>query len=143
MWQWPLAVWACIAELFRAVEAAGRWPEALRGGVICLLPKAGVQASTVNPLEARPVVLLPLLYRLWAHRRGREIADWLMRHGMEGLPDPSMSAEAYGTLLAAELEQAVSALGRNAPGRLCGPQQSLRLGEAGPPRIPAEWQRPA
>ena len=56
----------------------------MRGGVICLLPKAGVQASTVNPLEARPVVLLPLLYRLWAHKRGREIADWLERHGMEG-----------------------------------------------------------
>ena len=39
MRQWPLAVWVCIVELFRAVEAAGRWPEALRGGVICLLPK--------------------------------------------------------------------------------------------------------
>ena len=106
MRQWPLAVWACVVELYEAVEATGRWPEALRGGVICLIPKAGVQAITVTPLEARPVVLLPLLYRLWAHKRGREIGHWLKQHGMEGLPDPTMSAEAYGTLLAAELEQA-------------------------------------
>ena len=78
----------------------------MRGGVIFLLPKAGVQATTVNPLEARPVVLLPLLYRIWAYKRGREIGQWLSHHGMDGLPDPSMSAEAYGTLLAAELERA-------------------------------------
>ena len=78
----------------------------MRGGVICLLPKAGVQATTQSPLEARPVVLLPLLYKLWACNRGREIGHWLKQHGMEGLPDPSMSAEAYGKLLAAELERA-------------------------------------
>ena len=104
--QWPLAVWTCVVGLFEAVETTGRWPEALRGGVICLLPKAGVQATTVRPLEARPVVLLPLLYRLWAYRRGREIGQWLRQNGMDGLPDPTTSAEAYGTLLAAELEQA-------------------------------------
>ena len=64
MRQWPLAAWPCIAQLFRAVETAGRWPAALRGGVICLLPKGGAQVTTKDPLEARPVVLLPLLYRL-------------------------------------------------------------------------------
>ena len=42
MRQWPLAVWGCVAELFKVVETFGRWPAALRGGVICLLPKAGV-----------------------------------------------------------------------------------------------------
>ena len=30
----------------------------------------------------------------------------MSHHGMDGLPDPAMSAEAYGTLLAAELERA-------------------------------------
>jgi hypothetical protein len=107
MRQWPLAVCRCIVTLFKAVELAGKWPEGLLGGIICLLPKAGVQASTNSPLEARPVVLLPLLYRLWAYKRGREIGEWLKQHGMDGLPDSSRSAEAYGLLLAAELEQAL------------------------------------
>ena len=106
MRQWPLAVWSCIVRLFKLVEKLGRWPAALRGGVICLLPKAGAQATTATPMEARPVVLLPMLYRLWAYKRGREVGQWLESHGLQGLPDMTMSAEAYGTLLAAELERA-------------------------------------
>ncbi len=89
MRQWPLAVWSCIAQLFRSVEAAGRWPAALRGGVICLLPKGGAQVTTDNPLDARPVALLPLLYWLWPYRRGREIGSWLKKYGVEGLPEGS------------------------------------------------------
>ena len=61
MRQWPLSVWACIAILFQTIEATGTWPSYLRGGVVCLLPKGGAQATTTNPLDARPVVLLPLL----------------------------------------------------------------------------------
>jgi hypothetical protein len=107
MRQWPVAVWHLIAILFEVVEAAGRWPAALRGGVVCLLPKAGRQATTSTPLEARPVVLLPMLYRMWAHKRGHEMAAWLTANSMEGLDDPSRSAEDYGTLLAADLERAL------------------------------------
>ena len=78
MRQWPVSVWHCLAILFKAVEEAGRWPTSLRGGVVCLLPKAGLQATTSTPLEARPVVLLPMLYRLWAWKRGRDVvARWL------------------------------------------------------------------
>ena len=55
MRQWPLAVWVCVAELFRIVEVAGRWPAALRGGVICLLPKAGVQATSATPWMLDPL----------------------------------------------------------------------------------------
>ena len=108
MRQWPVAVWHLIAILFETVEAVGRWPTALRGGVVCLLPKAGRQATTTTPLEARPVVLLPMLYRMWAHKRGHEMAAWLTANRMEGLEDPSRSAEDYGTLLAADLERALA-----------------------------------
>ncbi len=106
MQQWPVSVWHCLAILFEAIEVAGPWPSSLRGGVVCL-PKAGVQATTSTPLEARSVVLVPLLYRLWAWRRGREVAAWLTANGMAGLPEESRSAEEYGTLLAAELEKAM------------------------------------
>jgi hypothetical protein len=107
MRQWPIAVWHLVTILFAAVEAAGRWPTALRGGVVCLLPKAGRQATTSTPLDARPVVLLPMLYRLWAWKRGHEMAAWLTANGMEGLADASRSDEDYGTLLAADLERAL------------------------------------
>ena len=96
MRQWPRAVWQYVATLFAAVEAARRWPGELRGGVICLVPKGGVQATTNTPLEARPVVLLPSLYRLWAWKRGHEMAAWLTANGMKGLADASRSAEDYG-----------------------------------------------
>ena len=52
-------------------------------------------------------MLLPMLYRLWAWRRGREIGHWLKTNGMEGLPDLGRSAEDYGTLFTAELERAL------------------------------------
>ena len=47
-----------------------------------------------------------MLYRHWAYKRRREVGQWLESHGLQGLPDMTMSAEAYGTLLAAELERA-------------------------------------
>ena len=107
MRQWPLSVWTCIAILFSVIEEVGRWPSTLRGGVVCLLPKGGAQATTCTPLEARPVVLLSMLYRMWAWKRGKETASWLTANAMDGLPVASRSAEDYGTLLAAELEQAL------------------------------------
>jgi hypothetical protein len=106
MRQWPPAVWELVAQLLAAVEEASCWPRQLRQGVVCLLPKAGVQATTCTPLEARPVVLLSMIYRMWARRRGRELGRWLVENGMEGLPDLSRSAEDYGTLLTAEFERA-------------------------------------
>ena len=48
------------------------------------MPKGGRQATTSTPLEARPVVLLPMLYRMWAHKRGHEMAAWLTANGMDG-----------------------------------------------------------
>ncbi len=39
-------------------------------------------------------------------QEGREISRWLNANGVEGLPEGSWSAEAYGALLAAQLERA-------------------------------------
>ena len=41
MRQWPDGVWRAMATLISTVEHLGRWPEALRGGIICLTPKGG------------------------------------------------------------------------------------------------------
>ena len=64
MRQWPADTWEAIAAFLQLVEETGKWPEAFRGGLICLLPKNGLQASAQNPLDARPVVLLAQLYRI-------------------------------------------------------------------------------
>ena len=45
MRQWPQAVWRAMATLIRTVESIGRWPEALRGGIICLAPKGGCKPA--------------------------------------------------------------------------------------------------
>ena len=108
MRQWPAGAWRAIATLIDAVEHLGRWPEALRGGIICLTPKNGVQASAQNPLEARPIVLLAQLYRLWAAVRAADLVRWIEFHKLSPLEDAqgNQAAEELGLLAAGMLEEA-------------------------------------
>ena len=73
MRQWPQAVWRAMATLISTVENVELWPEALRSGIICLTPKGGVQARAQAILEARPIVLLAQLCRLWAAARASDL----------------------------------------------------------------------
>ena len=91
---------------FRLVEEQERWPEERCKGLVCLLAKAGIMPSSDDPLEARPVVLLAGLYRLWASIREAELEGWLAAQGVKPLPDPTRSAELYALELAAALEEA-------------------------------------
>ena len=106
MKQWPEGCWKKLSELYHAVEKTGRWPQELRKGIICLLPKGDAEVSIARPGEARPVVLLPMIYRLWAHMRQTDLTRWMHDNGFEGLPDAEKAAETYGLLAAAELEAA-------------------------------------
>ena len=87
----------------RAGERKG-WPAPLEDELLKLGPS--LPACSGPWLALAAVVLLGMLYRMWAWKRGREIGRWLVANGMEGLPDLSRSAEDYGTLLTAELERA-------------------------------------
>ena len=49
MRQWPDGVWSAIVTLISAVEHLGRWPEALRGRIICLTPKGGCKSARRPP----------------------------------------------------------------------------------------------
>eukprot|EP00974_Lingulodinium_polyedra_P063166 6096943-Lingulodinium_polyedra.AAC.1 len=49
--------WVC--ELFDLVEEVGRWPELVPEGI--LLPKPG--GDPADPMDRRPIWLLPMLYR--------------------------------------------------------------------------------
>ena len=114
MKQWPSAVWRAVADMLQVVEISGRWPAALKGGLICLLPKNGVQASAQNPLEARPVVLLAQLYRIWAAVRAQDLARWIAHHGLQPTPAGRVAAAEELALLAAGLLEEAEARNQSA-----------------------------
>ncbi len=99
---WPLALWEWVSELLEEVEVRGRWPEELRGGMVSMLPKG----NTGEPLDHRPVVLLPVLYRMWARVRARELDRWMQTSGRGALPGRSKGAEEHGPRFALGLEYA-------------------------------------
>ena len=61
---WSSEAWDAVCTLLQLVEKTGQWPTKLAGGLVCLLPKGGVGPSVADPLQARPVVLLAVLYRV-------------------------------------------------------------------------------
>lgn len=74
---WPLRSAAPAAAVLSPVERLGRWPTGLRANCVALLPKGGSAA----PGDQRPIVLLPVVYRIWAALRGRLLQTWLLRCG--------------------------------------------------------------
>ena len=71
-----------------------------------LLPKGG----TADPLDRRPITLLPMLYRIWAALRATQLRDWMRSAGIPSLVAGNRgtmaSAEHQGLLLGLELEEA-------------------------------------
>jgi ribonuclease HI len=101
----PDELLAWCAELLETVERTGTWPEALRRPEGLLLPKGG-PADAGDPMERRPIWLLPMLYRLWAAGRAQLFAKW--RSSWPG-GDGGMGAEELAWQLALELEAAEAA----------------------------------
>ncbi len=60
---WPRLHWGRLASLVQLCEEEGRWPELLRIAHVMLLSKGGMP---VDKLQARPITVLPLIYRAWA-----------------------------------------------------------------------------
>ena len=73
-----------------------------------LLPKGG----SPDPLDQRPITLLPILYRIWASLRATQMRAWMRRSGVPPLvtggSGTMLSAEHQGLLLALELEEATA-----------------------------------
>jgi ribonuclease HI len=94
-----------VALLFEAVEARGRWPTQLCAPEGLLLPKGG--ASEVgDPMDRRPIWLLPMLYRVWAAGRAQLFAEW-RSSWPDG--DGGFGAEELAWELALDLEAAEAA----------------------------------
>ena len=82
-----------VAELLAEVEQQGAWPRDLCRGETVLLPKGG----TSDPLDRRPITLLPVLYRMWAALRATQFRAWLKECGV-----PPLDAGRNGTMRSAE-----------------------------------------
>ena len=52
----------------------GQWPQQLLLAHVVLLPKGG---KPVAGLQARPITVLPLVYRAWAKGRAKKLRCWL------------------------------------------------------------------
>jgi len=77
-WQsWPSVHWERLAQLLQMCEQQGTWPEQLLHAHVVLLSKAG---KPVDGLQARPITILPLIYRAWAKIRARQLKVWLEEH---------------------------------------------------------------
>ena len=79
MWTGPLLEWT--ADLLAIVEATGRWPTELTRAETVLLPKGG----TDDPLDKRPITLLPMLYRVWVALRATQLRKWMRSAGIPTL----------------------------------------------------------
>ena len=94
-----------VAALFDAVERHGRWPGPLCRPEGLLLPK-GAATDPGDPMQRRPIWLLPMLYRVWAAGRAQAFAAW--RASWPG-GDGGLGAEQLAWELALELEAAEAA----------------------------------
>ena len=63
-----------------ATALAERWPSGLRAADVVLLPKPG--GSIDEPLQRRPITLLPLVHRLWARLRLPVVDAWRSGWGL-------------------------------------------------------------
>lgn len=89
-----------LAGFYAAVERVGKRPPEWPAHRVALLPKGG----TGDPLDRRPTVLLPVVYRLWAAARAGLMRDWLRGAGV--LRAGSMAAaDALAGLLGLELDE--------------------------------------
>lgn len=70
--EWPDCLWEAQVGFY------GRWPVDRPAHLVVLLPKR----STPAPMDRRPVVSLPVVYRLWAAVHGRGMRDWLREAGV-------------------------------------------------------------
>lgn len=91
----PLEAWDTLAVLLTLVEDGEDWPQGLHQAVVTLIPKS----SAGGLEEQRPIVLLAVVYRLWARARGhhlsRHLAHILPKEVVGGKPGTTVEDLAH------------------------------------------------
>lgn len=103
----PPTVQAACLQVLQHAETTAQWPRQLATGIVSLLEKHP-QASTVA--DYRPIVIYPLLYRVWSTYRARQLLRNLTRVAPSGLRGgmPNQEARTIWYELGLELETAHS-----------------------------------
>ena len=98
--QLPDTAWVILAEIYGLVEFTGDWPAQVKNLLYLQLPKPGATTAGTR----RPIALLPMLYRIWAATRKRDLQVW--RDKQRGLGHRPVGEGALDTafLLAREAE---------------------------------------
>jgi hypothetical protein len=76
----PVELLSLLALFFEVVEETGIWPETVGHSFVAMLPKGG----TGTPDDHRPIVLLSVVYRIWAKARGPPFQAFLRAAGVLG-----------------------------------------------------------
>ena len=62
-----------LARILSQTEANGVWPEGLLDAHTAMIPESDGDAT---PLGQRPLIVLPVVYRIWASARMGQLEDW-------------------------------------------------------------------
>ena len=76
---WPPPARQELTQFFLEVERAGVWEDSQLWSWIQLIPKFEEGVSCALPTKQRPINLLPMLYRVWAFARCRQIIQVLSK----------------------------------------------------------------
>ena len=101
----PNEILEYLCIFYDIVEKTGEWPDALTHASVSLIPKN----EGFEPLNLRPISVLPLAYRLWAAVRCRHCAEWQenwITDGQHGCREGHGTSDAL-LRLSAELENSL------------------------------------
>ena len=64
-----------LARILSKIEETGVWPDGLLDAYITMIPKTDGEAT---PLGQRPLGVLPIVHRIWASARMKQLDGWFM-----------------------------------------------------------------
>ena len=65
-----------IAEMYELIQDGADWPRQLQTGLVCPVRKI---PEALTPMQYRPIILLPFLYRLWAVGSSRTLLPKMLQ----------------------------------------------------------------
>jgi hypothetical protein len=71
----PDPAWDSVATLFNLIESVGRWPVALKTGIVAALVKK-IQGGKTH---LRLLSIMPRLTRAWSSLRARQLTEWSLK----------------------------------------------------------------